>query len=310
MRFVTFVSKPSSSGVSQREMSPRAGVLLSDSDHVLDLGHEACIDLFASTPPCLLTMIEQGLRVWQSRIEANRFAHEALVALSSVQLLAPLQRPGKVMGAAFNYRDALAERAMAHSAEPVVFFRSGQTVIGPDEAILIPPDVGDVAYEGELAAIIGRRALCVSESEAMNYVAGYTIHNDVSGSGLIKRDSGNFLRGKNLPATAPLGPWIATPDEIADPHQIRIKLEVDGRVLQDGSTENMLFRIPQLISWISHRYPLEPGDVIATGTPGGGASTHSPPAWLLPGQTVRVSLEGLGQLVNPIKKGVPFFEAP
>jgi ureidoglycolate lyase len=214
------------------------------------------------------------------------------------------------MGAAFNFRDALAERGMAPPAEPVVFFRSGQTVIGPDEAILIPPDVGDVAYEGELAVIIGRRAMCVSESEAMTYVAGYTVHNDVSGSGLLKRDGGNFLRGKNLPATAPLGPWIATPDEVVDPHQVRIKLEVDGRVLQDGSTENMLFRIPQLISWISHRFPLEPGDVIATGTPGGGASTYTPPAWLLPGQKVTVSLEGLGQLSNPVNRGVPFFEAP
>ena len=255
-------------------------------------------------------MIEQGLQVWQSRIHAYRFSEQALVPFQSIQLLAPLQRPGKVMGAAFNFRDALAERGMAPPAEPVVFFRSGQTVIGPDEAILIPPDVGDVAYEGELAAIIGRRALCVSEAEAMTYVAGYTIHNDVSGSGLLKRDSGNFVRGKNLPATSPLGPWIATPDEVVDPHQIRIKLEVDGRLLQDGSTESMLFRIPQLISWISHRVPLEPGDVIATGTPGGGASTHTPAAWLLPGQKVTVSLEGLGQLVNPVQRGEPFFEAP
>ena len=309
MRFVSFVSKTRGS-MGQRALTPRAGVLFSDSDQILDLGHAACLDLLGSTPPCLLTMIEQGLHGWQSRIDAYRFSNEALVQLDAVQLLAPLQRPGKVMGAAFNFRDALAERGMAPPAEPVVFFRSGKTVIGPDEPILIPPDVGDVAYEGELAAIIGRRALCVSEAEAMRYVAGYTIHNDVSGSGLLKRDSGNFVRGKNLPSTSPLGPWIATPDEVVDPHQIRIKLEVDGRLLQDGSTESMLFRIPQLISWISHRVPLEPGDVIATGTPGGGASTHTPAAWLLPGQKVTVSLEGLGQLTNPVQRGEPFFEAP
>ena len=309
MRFVTFISKASSS-VGKSESTPRAGVLLTDSAQVLDLGHEACLDLLGSTQACLLTMIEQGLQVWQSRIHAYRFSDQAHLPLQSVKLLAPLQRPGKVMGAAFNFRDALAERGMTPPAEPVVFFRSGQTVIGPEEAIRIPPDVGDVGYEGELAVIIGRRALCVPEAEAMRYIAGYTIHNDVSGSGLIKRYSGNFLRGKNLPTTAPLGPWIATPDEVVDPHQIRIKLEVDGRVLQDGSTENMLFRIPQLISWISHKVPLEPGDVIATGTPGGGASTYSPPVWLLPGQTVTVSLDGLGQLINPVQKGVPFFEAP
>ena len=307
MRFVTFVPALVAHHPAAAKAS-RVGVLSADSNQILDLSHAACRDLLGASPTCLLTMIEQGLPAWQSRIHRLQQPAEAILASKSVRFLSPLLRPGKIMGAAFNFRDALAERGMAPPSEPVVFFRSGRTVIGPGEAILIPPDVGDVAYEGELAVVIGRRALCVSEAEAMSHVVGYTVHNDVSGSGLLKRDNGNFLRGKNMLATAPLGPWISTVDEVADPHQVRIKLEVDGRVLQDGSTESMLFRIPQLISWISHRVPLEPGDVIATGTPGGGASTYSPPAWLLPDQVVTVSLDGLGQLVNPVERGVPFFE--
>ena len=306
MRFITFVPKYFVTDIAIT--GARAGVLFSDQERVLDLGHQACRELLGGSAPHMLALIENGLSALQLRIQSACIPDEALLSSDSVQLLAPILQPGKVMGAAFNFRDALAERNMTLPNEPVVFFRSGRTVIGPNQAILIPPDVGDIAYEGELAVVIGRRAMCVSEKDAMSYVAGYTIHNDVSGSGLLKRDNGNFVRGKNLPATAPLGPWIATVDEIADPHQVQIRLAVDGRILQNGSTENMLFRIPQLISWISHRMPLEPGDVIATGTPGGGASIHSPPAWLLPGQVVTVTLDGLGHLVNPIKCGVPFFE--
>jgi 2,4-didehydro-3-deoxy-L-rhamnonate hydrolase len=123
---------------------------------------------------------------------------------------------------------------------------------------------------------------------------------------LVKEDGGNFIRGKNLPASAPLGPWLATRDEVADPHRIGIRLEVDGRILQDGSTASMLFGIEELISWISHRMPLEPGDVIATGTPAGVAAMHRPPAWLAAGSTVTVELEGLGRLVNPIAAGGNF----
>ena len=160
-------------------------------------------------------------------------------------------------------------RAVPPPPEPVIFVRSGSTVIGPGAPILIPPDVGHVGYEAELAVVIGRRALRVSRAQAMRCVAGYTMHNDVSASDLIRSDAGNFVRGKNLPSSAPLGPWLATPDEVPDPYALRIRLSIDGRKLQDGSTATMLFRIDELISYISHRMPLDPGDVIATGTPAG-----------------------------------------
>lgn len=296
MRFVTFAG---GSGTAT------TGVLVGE--QVADLSHPACAGLVGSRAPSLLEMVQQGLPRWADLLAGGSLPQQAMRPLASVQLLAPL-RPGKIAGAAFNFTDALAERRMKPPPEPVTFVRSGCTVIGPGEPILVPPDVGNVGYEAELAVVIGRRALSVSVEQAMRHVAGYVAHNDVSGSDLVKADGGNFVRGKNLPASAPLGPWLATPDEIADPYGLRIRLDIDGRPLQDGSTATMLFRIAELISYVSQRMPLEPGDVIATGTPAGVAAMHQPPAWLAPGQIVTVEVQGLGRLSNPVLRGEPFLE--
>jgi ureidoglycolate lyase len=297
MRFVTFQGAGG---------QPVAGVLRGD--QVADLSHRSCATLLGGTPPSLQAFVEQGLDPWARRLADARFDPDAWRPLASLQLLAPLPRPGKVVGAAFNFTDALAERGMAPPAEPVVFVRSGSTVIGPGAPIMVPPDVGNVGYEAELAVVIGRRALRVERGEAMGHVAGYMAHNDVSGSDLIKADGANFVRGKNLPASAPFGPWLATPDEVPDPYGVRIRLDIDGRALQDGSTATMLFNIADLISYISYRMPLDPGDIIATGTPAGVAAMHQPPAWLTPGSTVNVDVEGLGRLSNPVQRGAPFLE--
>jgi ureidoglycolate lyase len=297
MRFVTFRGTGGAAV---------CGVLLRE--RVVDLSHRACAALLGKTPPTLQALLDDDLDGWVRRLADARFDDDAICALADVHLLAPLPRPGKIVGAAFNFTDALAERDMAAPKEPVTFVRSGRTVIGPGEPILVPPDVGNVGYEGELAAVIGRRALRVSRDDAMRFVAGYTVHNDVSGSDLVKQDGGNFVRGKNLPASAPLGPALVSADELPDPYGVGIRLDIDGRLLQNGSTRTMLFDIADLIAYISHRMPLEPGDVIATGTPAGVAAMHTPPAWLTPGTTVTVELEGLGRLVNPIAAGVPFLE--
>lgn len=285
--------------------APVAAVLQADGRQVIDLSHGACRGLMAGCPPSVLAMVERGLADFVDRIAAADIDPAALRPLAELHLLAPLQ-PGKVLGAAFNFTDALAERGMVHPDEPVTFFRSGNTVIGPGQPILLPPDVGNVGYEAELAVVIGRRALRVAPADVMRHVAGYTAHNDVSGSELIKGDGGNFVRGKNLPATSPLGPWLVSADELPDPHRLGVRLDIDGRVLQDGSTATMLFRIPELVSWLSYRYPLEPGDIIATGTPAGVAAMHQPPAWLKAGSTVSVEVEGIGRLSNPVATGVPF----
>ncbi|HVR49723.1 MAG TPA: fumarylacetoacetate hydrolase family protein [Pseudorhodoferax sp.] len=296
MRFVSF------SGPQGR---PTPGVVVGSD--VADLSHPGCRDLVGDAPTSLLAMVEQGLSGWAARLRDVRFDTAALRPLDGVQLLAPL-RPGKIVGAAFNFRDALAERNMPAPAEPVTFVRSGSTVIGPGEAIRIPPDVGEVGYEAELAVVIGRRALRVDRAQAMEHVAAYTLHNDVSGSALVKADGGNFVRGKNLPASAPLGPWLITPDEVADPYRVGIRLDIDGRLLQDGSTASMLHDIAALVEYVSHRMPLDPGDVVATGTPAGVAASHQPAAWLRPGQTVTVALAGLGALANPVLAGPAFLE--
>lgn len=297
MRFVSFRGATG---------APVAGVIV-DGERVADLSHPSCQALLQGTPPSLQAFIEQGLTGWARRLGEWRFDEAALRPLSSLHLIAPL-RPGKVVGAAFNFTDALAERQMAAPAEPVVFVRSGRTVIGPGEAIEVPPDVGNVGYEAELAVVIGRRALAVSREQALQYVAGYTAHNDVSGSALVKADGGNFVRGKNLPASSPLGPWLMTPDELGDPQRVGIRLDIDGRPLQDGNTATMLFDVAALISFVSHRMPLEPGDVIATGTPAGVAAMHQPPAWLQPGQTVTAEVQGFGRLSNPVVAGPPFLD--
>ena len=303
MRYLTYKEK---------DRAPRVGVLLDDALHVLDLSHKSCHDIMGTQNLSLLEMVKKGLpsitQKIASKLETGQYDQDAVVSIEAISICSPIPNPGKVVGAAYNFTDALDERSMPYPAEPVIFIRSGNTVIGPNDPILIPPDVGNVGYEAELAVIIGKRALHIEPKDAMNYIAGYTVHNDISGSGMIKQDNGNFVRGKNMPASAPLGPFLVTADEVVNPYAIQIKLDVDGRVLQDGTTGTMLFKIAELISYISKQMPLEPGDIIATGTPAGLAMVHQPTAWLEPGQTVRVELKGLGVLNNPIKKGVPFLE--
>ncbi|QWD91663.1 fumarylacetoacetate hydrolase family protein [Polynucleobacter sp. MWH-Braz-FAM2G] len=303
MRYLTYI---------ENGQTPKVGVLLSDSLHVLDLSHESLRDMIGNERPSLLEMIKVGLpsltKKIKGKLESGQYEQGAVVSIKAVSLCSPIPNPGKVVGAAYNFTDALDERSMPYPSEPVIFIRSGNTVIGPHDPILIPPDVGNVGYEAELAVIIGKRALFIEPKDAMECIVGYTVHNDVSGSGMIKEDGGNFVRGKNMPASAPFGPYLVTADEVENPYAIQIKLDVDGRVLQDGTTGTMLFKIAELISYISKQMPLEPGDIIATGTPAGLAMMHQPPAWLEPGQTVRVELEGLGALNNPIKKGVPLLE--
>ena len=303
MRYLTFKKGGNHSAV---------GVLLNNSLHVLDLSHSSFSDILEARDSSLLDMVKTGLPAITKKIaikiDSGNYDQAAVVSLDSISIDSPIPNPGKIIGAAYNFTDALDERSMEYPAEPVIFIRSACTVIGPYDPILIPPDVGNVGYEAELAVVIGKRALHIESEVAMSFIAGYTVHNDISGSGMIKEDKGNFVRGKNMLASAPFGPFLITPDEIPNPYAISIKLSVDGRSLQDGSTATMLYKIAELISYISKKMPLEPGDIIATGTPGGLAMVHTPTAWLEPGQTVRVELDGLGVLNNPIKKGVPFFE--
>jgi 2,4-didehydro-3-deoxy-L-rhamnonate hydrolase len=291
MKFVTF----------RESGAARAGVLEED-DSIVDLAAPAMRDVLGGVQPQVKALIEAGLADTVGKLNACGFADATRFPLAAVELLAPMPVPGRIYGIAHNYNDALAERGMAPPAEPVLFMKESRTVIGPGEAIVLPAGIGGVTYEAELAAVIGRRASKVSETEALSFVAAYGIFNDVSASDMIKRD-GKFDRGKNLPSFGPFGPYLLSADEIENPQALKVGLSVDGKVLQDGSTRDMRFGVAALISWLSHRAPLEPGDVIATGTPAGVAAMHKPPAWLTAGTSVRVSVERLGSLTNPVIEG-------
>jgi 2-keto-4-pentenoate hydratase/2-oxohepta-3-ene-1,7-dioic acid hydratase in catechol pathway len=295
MKFVTF----------RKSQMIRAGVLegdgAGDRDSVIDLTHPAMHDALCGVEPHIETMLEAGLAEVIGNLTAHGLAPAARLPLADVTLMAPL-RPRRIFGIAHNYRDAVAERGMAPPEKPVLFMKAPNTVIASNEAIMLPAGIGGVTYEAELAAVIGRRATHVSKQRALDYVAAYGSFNDISASEIIKKD-GHFDRGKNFPTFGPFGPFLVSSDEIANPQGLSVSLRVDGKVLQQGSTKDMLFSVADLVSWLSQQTTLEPGDVIATGTPAGVAAMHKPPAWLQPGTSVSVWVEGLGHLINPLIEG-------
>lgn len=292
MRFVTFYA-------ADGQMRP--GFLSLDGSEVIDVRH-ACAPAWAQAlPPTLLEWVDLDLQALAVKLAACDFPTDARLPAAELRLAAPLPRPGKVVGAAFNFHDALRERQMAPPEAPVLFVKSGRTVIGPGDPVCLHADVGRVTYEAELGVVIGRSALKVAREDAMDYVAGYVIVNDVSAADMVRADKG-FVRGKNQPTFCPVGPWLVTPDEVTDPHAQSICLHMDGVMRQNGSTADLVFDIPALIAHASAQMPLDPGDIIATGTPAGVAIAHDPPAWLKPGSEMRVTLAGLGTLNTPIIK--------
>jgi 2-keto-4-pentenoate hydratase/2-oxohepta-3-ene-1,7-dioic acid hydratase in catechol pathway len=258
----------------------------------------------AALPMDLAAWVELGLQSLAPRLAACTYPDAARVPLARTRLAAPLPRPGKIVGAAFNYHDALRERDMAPPATPVIFVKSGRTVIGPDAPVRLAADVGNVTYEAELGVVIGRTALRIDAAQALSHIAGYLVLNDVSASDMVRADKA-FVRGKNQPTFCPCGPWIATPDEIEDPAALGVRLQVDGQTRQSGNTKDLVFGIAELIAYASTQMPLDPGDIIATGTPAGVAASHQPPAWLRPGSAMITEVDGLGALHTPILASEP-----
>jgi 2,4-didehydro-3-deoxy-L-rhamnonate hydrolase len=284
----------------------RAGVLLGDgadaTDEIVDLANPSMRKALRGAAPNMLALIARGLPGVVESLGAHGLTEEAKLPLASVTLTAPLPEPRRIFGIAHNYRDALAERGMAPPEKPVLFMKAPRTITGNGQAVVLPVGIGGVTYEAELAAVIGSRAEKVSKDRALEHVVAYGCFNDISASEIIKAD-GHFDRGKNFATFGPFGPYLASRDEVKDPHALTVSLKVDGRTLQSGSTRNMLFDAADLVYYLSNLQPLEPGDVIATGTPAGVAALHKPPAWLRPGSTVEVEVEGLGRLHNPIIEG-------
>jgi 2-keto-4-pentenoate hydratase/2-oxohepta-3-ene-1,7-dioic acid hydratase in catechol pathway len=277
----------------------RAGVLLND--RVLDVnGADPAL------PSDLIALLEGGMGLLDRLRRAGESTppgSPALRPLAEVRLLAPIPRPGKILCIGRNYADHVSEAAsvgLSPMEKPSVFIKVSSAVIGPGDSIVRPTTTDQLDYEGELALVIGRRAKSVTREEALGYVAGYTIVNDVSARDLqFSKDVGISL-GKNFDTALPMGPYLALADEVPNPGNLDVRTYVNGELRQDSNTHNLIFDIPHIIWYLAHQLTLEPGDVIATGTPSGVGFAMKPPLWLQPGDVVRVEIEGLGALENPV----------
>jgi 2,4-diketo-3-deoxy-L-fuconate hydrolase len=216
------------------------------------------------------------------------------VVADDVRLAPCVARPSKIICIGLNYTDHARETGATPPTEPVIFFKSTTSLSGPFDDIVIPPGAEKVDWEVELAVIIGRRAIRVSEAEAMEYVAGYALHNDLSERHWQIERGGQWVKGKSFDTFAPLGPYMATRDEIPDPQVLRLWLSVNGERVQDGTTSDMVFGVTALVSYVSQCMTLLPGDVISTGTPAGVGLGMKPPRYLVAGDVVELGMDGLG----------------
>jgi 2-keto-4-pentenoate hydratase/2-oxohepta-3-ene-1,7-dioic acid hydratase in catechol pathway len=222
------------------------------------------------------------------------------VPLANVRLRAPISRPGKIIAVGLNYRDHSIEAGAKELPKtPIIFAKFTTSISGPGDPIVIPIGDPQVDYEAELAVVIGRKGKGISAANALQYVAGYMPLNDVSARAWQFGDK-QWVRGKSPDTFCPTGPYLTTRDEIPDPHSLVIAARVNGTTLQDSNTSRMIFRIPELIEFISASITLEPGDIIATGTPEGVGVFRNPPLFLKPGDVVEVEIEKLGVLRNPV----------
>jgi 2-keto-4-pentenoate hydratase/2-oxohepta-3-ene-1,7-dioic acid hydratase in catechol pathway len=265
------------------------------------LRDEWVIDLSTASnrrlPSDMLTFLQQGRPALQLAREIAQNAATSL-PLSRATLLAPVPNPSKVVAIGLNYMDHCRELNIEPPRSPVIFAKFPSAVVGPGAAIRWDPALTrQVDYEVELAVVMGRTARHVSAAEALECVAGYTICNDVTARDLQFSDR-QWVRGKSLDTFCPLGPWLVTRDEIPDAHNLSVRCTVNDEVLQDSTTAEMIWGVPQLIEIISRAFSLLPGDVIATGTPSGVGVFRSPQVFLKHGDVVTVEIEGLGQLTN------------
>jgi 2,4-didehydro-3-deoxy-L-rhamnonate hydrolase len=213
---------------------------------------------------------------------------------SSVELAAPFLRPSKIVCIGLNYADHAKETGATPPAEPVVFMKATTSLTGPNDSIVIPKNSRKTDWEVELAVIIGKRASYVEEQDAMDYVAGYCLHNDVSEREFQLERGGTWDKGKGCDTFAPMGPFLVTRDEVADIDNLRLWLKLNDQIVQDGTTANLIFKIPHLISYVSQFMTLLPGDVISTGTPAGVGLGMKPQVYLKDGDVVELGIEGLG----------------
>jgi 2-keto-4-pentenoate hydratase/2-oxohepta-3-ene-1,7-dioic acid hydratase in catechol pathway len=281
MRFVTFAAGGAT----------KPGVI-SDVDAVLDLstiGFSSILQLIEAGPDALD----------KAAAFADQSPASARHKLSDVKLCAPIPRPRKLICVGLNYRDHAAETSAEIPKVPTIFNKFATAVIGPGDNIVLPRVSKAPDYEAEFAFVISRGGRHIEADDWRNHVFGYTIVNDVTARD-YQRQTSQWLMGKTFDTFAPMGPWIVTADEVPDPHNVDIRMEINGEVLQDSNTRELIFKIPDLIAFLSSVFTLEPGDIVSTGTPAGVGFVRKPPRFLRSGDDVIVMIPAIGELRNPV----------
>jgi len=264
---------------------PRAGVL--ESEKVYDITKYG----FRNT----LKLIEGSAEALKSISDVT--SNSESYALNEIRLLAPIQRPPRIFAIGLNYQEHATESKMNVQMVPTVFMKLSSSVTGPDTEVILPKNSAQPDYEAELAVVIGKPGYRIAARDWEQHVFGYTILNDVSARD-VQLATSQWTLGKSFPTFTPLGPAVITRDEIVDPHALDIRLAIDGEVLQNSNTKDLIFRIPQLIEYISSITPLEAGDIISTGTPQGVGLGRTPQRWLRDGEEMVITIAGLGELRN------------
>jgi 2,4-diketo-3-deoxy-L-fuconate hydrolase len=243
-----------------------------------------------------------GLERLEQFVKAN--AGNLTQISSEERLGSPIARPSKIVCIGLNYADHAKETNAPLPPEPIIFMKSTTSLAGPFDDIIIPKNSVKTDWEVELAVVIGKKASYVETENALDYVAGYVLHNDVSEREFQLERNGTWDKGKGCDTFAPLGPFLATPDELADVNNLRLWLSVNGRMMQDGNTSDFIFDVPYVISYVSQFMTLLPGDVISTGTPAGVGLGFKPPVYLKEGDVVELGIEGLGVAKQNLKSYV------
>ena len=272
------------------EKSPQVAVLLQSE-------YRDALDLCEIAKPWLKVLVSRLTR--NSDLAEECKERGALVPLDEVILNPPVIAPGKILAVGLNYSAHAAEQNIQPPASPLIFSKCTTALAGPNDDIVLPRISDMIDYEAELAVVIGREARSVKAERALDYVAGYTIMNDVTARDLQRRER-QWTRAKGLDTFAPCGPWLVTKDEIEDPHALSVKLYVNGELRQDSTTGDLIFKVPELIEFISQDLTLKPGDIITTGTPSGVGVFREPPVFLKEGDHIEIEIERIGRLANPV----------
>jgi 2-keto-4-pentenoate hydratase/2-oxohepta-3-ene-1,7-dioic acid hydratase in catechol pathway len=278
----------------QTDAGPRAAALVENQ----------YVDLHATEsalPRSVRKLIELGPPALKAAEQAARRANAIKHDAARIKLLAPIPDPPKIVCLGLNYRDHAIESGAAIPKEPILFSKYATALIGHEAAIVLPPVSQEVDFEAELVIVVGKRGRNLTEQEAPGYVAGYTIGHDVSARDWqLKKEGKQWMVGKTFDTFAPTGPALVTADDVADPHNLAIRLRLNGRTMQESNTQQMIFGVGVTLAYLSQVFTLEPGDLIFTGTPPGVGFARKPPVFLKAGDVVEVEIEGLGTLRNPV----------